>query len=562
MSAPHRSAREWESYLAAPDGSALRALRSTYGDDQTVRERLPLLRAVVRRYLERFGDGPLRLFRCPGRINLRGMHVDTHGGYLNLMTHQRETVVAASPGVSRSSLFVNLDPQYSDAVLDPYDFRDALVRGGEWLDVLAHDALQKALRRSPGFWGHYLLGCLLRTQWSFPETDFRGLQGVVGSDIPSGAALSSSAALCTAVVDAILAWHGRSLDAAGRILAARDAEWTSGSRCGVSDQAAMILGGRGILVNVALHAKALDVSRATYTPWPDHAVILVINSHTRRNISGTHLVEYTRNRFAYSLALPVLRQIMVRRGYDAESVKRLETLAHFSPAVLPEFGDPDRVYGLLGAVPLEMAVDALEREYEVPDVRASYNHHFGMAPMAQRPSTIQLRGPLLFGLAESERARQFSDLVQEKRLREVGRLMSIGHDGDRQVTAEGRPYTFDISDDALRMYGRAHRPLCDCPGVYGASTPVLDALVDSALAGGALGACLTGAGLAGTVLALCTPVTVEAVTDAVTRRLTAPDYPDLARRTEALTPDEARESVVINRSTSAARELMFDDVPG
>lgn len=560
MNAPTRYALQWERLLLAPDGAAMRALRSVYGGDETVRERLRLLRAVVRRYLERFGDGPLRLFRCPGRLNLRGMHVDTHGGYLNLMTHQRETVVAAGPNGAGSSQFVNLDPQYPDAVVAPCLHHEALAGRKAWTDVLSHDGLQEMLKRSPGDWSHYLLGCLLRTQWSFPDVAFEGLKGVVGSDLPSGAALSSSAALCTSVVDAILAWHGLHLDAVGRILAARDAEWTSGSRCGVSDQAAMILGARDCFVNVALQPKALDVSSAAFIPWPDDAVILVVNSHTRRSISGAHLVEYTRNRFAYSLALPVLRQVMVRRGYDAELVKRLDTLAHFSPTRIPEIGEPDQLYDLLSAVPLAMEVDALAREFDVPDLWATYHQHFGSVPVAERPTTVQLRGPLLFGLAESERARRFPSPIREGRLEEAGRLMSVGHDGDRRITAEGHPYVFDISDDALRGYGHARRALHDCPGVYGASTLVLDALVDSALAGGALGACLTGAGLAGTVLALCTPDHVEGVTDAVTRRLAAPDYAGLARLAEPLSAEEVHASIVINRTTSSAGELWLEEL--
>ncbi|MCC6145159.1 MAG: galactokinase family protein, partial [Candidatus Hydrogenedentes bacterium] len=90
------SAGEWLAALQARDGALWQSLASVYGNDSqdAITARIPLLIQVLTTLLETCGDGPVRLFRAPGRINLRGMHVDTHGGYLNLMTHQREVVVA------------------------------------------------------------------------------------------------------------------------------------------------------------------------------------------------------------------------------------------------------------------------------------------------------------------------------------------------------------------------------------------------------------------------------------------------------------------------------------
>src|SRR5690606_31709863 len=108
-------------------------------------------------------------------------------------------------------------------------------------------------------------------------------------DIPEGAALSSSAALCVAGVSAVLACNGLALDPAALILAARDAEWYAGSRCGVSDQAAMVLGGPGEMVNVALYAARLSVAGARRIAFPGDLAVLVVNSHTRRSISGDQM---------------------------------------------------------------------------------------------------------------------------------------------------------------------------------------------------------------------------------------------------------------------------------
>ena len=86
-----------------------------YGHDSTlIQSATRLWLDTLGHFFHRFGDREVRLFRSPGRVNLRGMHVDTHGGYLNLMTHQRETVVVA--GVSRDSTTtaINTNARYPE----------------------------------------------------------------------------------------------------------------------------------------------------------------------------------------------------------------------------------------------------------------------------------------------------------------------------------------------------------------------------------------------------------------------------------------------------------------
>src|SRR5690606_11630740 len=100
---------------------------------------------------------------------------------------------------------------------------------------------------------------------------------------------------------------------------------------------------------------------------------------------------------------------------------------------------------------------------------------------------LPLRGPLLYGVAESERARRFGAALAEGDLPRMGRYMCAGHDGDRCITAMGKPFDAPCGDGMLTAWAGEGKCLAEVPGQYGASSPALDTLVDAALAAGALG---------------------------------------------------------------------------
>jgi galactokinase len=96
----------------------------------------------------------------------------------------------------------------------------------------------------------------------------------------------------------------------------------------------------------------------------------------------------------------------------------------------------------------------------------------------------------------------------------------------RHVTGEARRVAAAVEtlrgDDRDRfgtLMADSHRSLKDD---YEVSTAELDALVDAAMAGGAVGARLTGAGFGGSIVALCEAGTEVAVLDALEREYYAP----------------------------------------
>ncbi len=554
MNGPAPTAAQWLERLESGAGGH-GGLAAIYGsDDELLRERRGLARRVLLRHLERFGDGPVRIFRSPGRINLRGMHVDTHGGWLNLMTHQRETVVVACPAPDNTCTFVNLEPEYPEVSFNLDEEARGLFGGGGWASFIAlPDVIARVQRRRavPGMdWANYLAGSCLRVgaECAVP----RGMRAAVGSDLPRGAALSSSAALCVAVQQAFAGINGVVLDDKTRILAEQDAEWYAGARVGMSDQGAMVLGRLGKTLNIALFAEDFRLDNATYHDFPGDAAVLVVNSHTKRSLSGAHLVDYTRNRFAYSVAMHVLRCELAALGHAPETVARLDRLSRITPDSL---GGAKPLYALLRRIPEELTLDEMRARYNPPGLDAAYDRYFGGVPEGQRPVHIRLRGPLVFGIAESERARLFAAAADRADLAALGAMMTTGHNGDRRVDRDGYPYICDVSDRALEMMEQQSLPVEECPGAYGASSPVLDWVVDCALGAGALGACLTGAGIAGAVLALCRREDADRVAEEMRRHLASENYLRVTNREKGLCPEELALSVVVNRPTAGAGEL-------
>lgn len=551
------SAQQLLDSLAQPDGETLRRLHSIYGPHPTiVDERLNLTRRVLLAFLEQFGDRPVQLYRSPGRINLRGMHVDTHGGWMNLMTHQREVVFALAKNGDDSVRVTNVEPAFDEVEFRIADQAGHPAFGGEWLEFITAPDIQRQVMQQRGHWGHYVRGAVLRAQYEFRDGRLMGFDGVVGSDVPRGASLSSSAALVLALLHGTLGRNKLVAAPEAMIQLGKDAEWYTGSRCGHSDQCAMVAGQENQLVHLALNPSRIDISDASRVAWPDSLAVLVINSHTKRSLSGDEMVEYTRNRFAYSLALDIFRQELARTALPEELIASMDRLSNIQPDIFSPIGGERALYELLMKIPTEIDIATLGDRYALPELDAVYMQYFGAVPEEKRPSTIGLRGPLMFGIAESERARHFASCIHSGDFAEAGRLMTIGHDGDRCVFQDGRPFVFDIGNEALIQYKDSALPIHYCAGAYGASSPVLDGLVDAAIQGGALGASLTGGGIAGAVLALCRPDSVESVTARIRAQLESPYYQQMTGRDMPLTRYEIDDAIVRNHATAGAGALL------
>jgi N-acetylgalactosamine kinase len=128
-----------------------------------------------------------------------------------------------------------------------------------------------------------------------------------------------------------------------------------------------------------------------------------------------------------------------------------------------------------------------------------------------------IRGVVMFGLAECERASAYADALKNGDISLIGELMKISHDGDRVVsfsdTWEPSRFTAPVDDAAIQGLlsdlesGDPERvfraQLIRQPGSYACSIPEIDRMVDIAnRTPGVAGAQLAGAGLGGCMMVL------------------------------------------------------------
>jgi galactokinase len=209
---------------------------------------------LTRGFAERFGEPPAIVVRAPGRVNLIGEHTDYNDGFVLPLAINRAVWIALRPRADRE---VHV---WSTEFTETADFSlDRLERGGP-------------------AWSEYLKG----TAWALEHAGHRltGWDGVIGSDLPIGAGLSSSAALELATARAFAAtthipWEPAAM---ARLAQRAENEWV-GVNCGIMDQMVSGVGqeGHAVLIDCrTLHTEAV--------PLPKSMVVVILDTATRRGL--------------------------------------------------------------------------------------------------------------------------------------------------------------------------------------------------------------------------------------------------------------------------------------
>lgn len=520
--------------LSQPDRcSNIPTLRNVYGD--IIQDRIPLLKKTLECFFEHFGDQPVLIVRSPGRINLRGMHIDTHGGFLNLMTTEQEVVLVCQPREDTTLQIYNVHENVHSPLL------------GKTTDTCQTDNIRKEEH-----WHKYVYGVISNVLNLYPGKTC-GMNAVVGSDLPEGSALSSSHALCNVILLGYLFCNSiTSLTVDTQIRLVQQAEWFAGARSGLSDQTAELLGIRNAVLGVLVHPQTGKILFKQCVSLPSNVAILVADSKTRRDISSTHAKDYVQNRFAYSVAMHILKQALLQCG--CKNGEEFQLLMDFTPERL---GGLDTLFQLFSVIPQTTSIEELFRQFPHPSIREAFDTYFGHLPESEHPQKISLRGPIVYGVCETIRAFKFFESLHTGDVVFAGYLMNLGHNGDRVIDSMGNPYHRVVTDDVLQIYRDLQIAPETLGGDYGASTPILDRLVDVAIQAGALGACLTGAGLGGVTLSLCLHNDIERVRSALVTWLSSDEYAQWSKTGQKLTREEAEQAVFVHRSVQGASYLPF-----
>ena len=208
---------------------------------------------VLEGFEARFGGKPEALVRAPGRVNLIGEHTDYNGGFVLPMALDRSTWIALRPRNDRRvvarALDLNADGDFS---LDHFE------KGSGWLE--------------------YLKGLA----WTLQQDgfDLRGWEGVISSDVPTAAGLSSSAALELAVARAFQVVSALEWDPVAMALRGQRAEnhWV-GVSCGIMDQLISASGREGHAVLIDCRSLELEA-----VPLPAGTAVVVLDTATRRGL--------------------------------------------------------------------------------------------------------------------------------------------------------------------------------------------------------------------------------------------------------------------------------------
>ncbi|MGB0800495.1 MAG: galactokinase, partial [Ilumatobacteraceae bacterium] len=199
----------------------------------------------------RYGTTPTRVASAPGRVNLIGEHTDYNDGHVLPLALPMRTVITVEP---TEGDVVLVSESFGEATFDP--------------DNPASDSVG---------WARYVHGAVeLARGEGYGISPWRG---VVTTDVPVGASLSSSAALEMAALIAACP-HGQSPEPAALArLGQRIENEVIGLGTGIMDQlvSAAAVDGAALLID----CRSLETRPV---PLPDGVAVVVVDTGTRREL--------------------------------------------------------------------------------------------------------------------------------------------------------------------------------------------------------------------------------------------------------------------------------------
>jgi galactokinase len=273
---------------------------------------------------EATGQAPIQLVRAPGRVNLIGEYTDFNLGYVLPAAIDREIRLAFVASPDRRVVLHRLDTgETGEFSLDGLPDRR-----GSWLD--------------------YAVG----TAWALAEAGrpTRGIRAVIGSSLPAGAGLSSSAAIELAIAQALLAEPAPD----DPMILARIAQHAEnafvGVQSGLMDQFAVAAGR-------ADAALLLDCRSLAWRPVRlplDEVSLVVCDTGEARRLTGS---EYNVRRAQCDEAVAILAghdpEVRSLRDVAPELLERAEAGGWLQPVVLDRashvVAENDRVLQAIGA---------------------------------------------------------------------------------------------------------------------------------------------------------------------------------------------------------------------
>lgn len=211
----------------------------------------------IRQQFQQYFEKPGLLVAAPGRVNLIGEHTDYNEGFV-------------LPGAVDKRIYVAIAKNSSNALN---------VYAGQFKEQLffSLDSIQPVKG-----WSTYLLGMIFHLRRQGHEIG--GVDVYVEGDVPVGAGMSSSAALCSAFGLALNELFGLGLTRMQLALTGQKTEHTfAGVKCGIMDQFASLHGKAGQVMK--LDCRSLEYEYIPFN-FPDYKIVL-INTMVSHSLAGS-----------------------------------------------------------------------------------------------------------------------------------------------------------------------------------------------------------------------------------------------------------------------------------
>ncbi|MGD8729655.1 MAG: galactokinase [Gemmatimonadota bacterium] len=271
---------------------------------------------ITSAFEERFGASPTHLVRAPGRVNLIGEHTDYNDLPVLPMAIQREVRMVFRPRDDGMVVLHDVDSEFPS---------------------VEFEILPGIPKDEDGHWANYVKGPadLLARRFAI----WRGFDGVIGSDIPVAAGLSSSSAIVMAVGLALARINEVPVDDRSFPEFMGDAEHFTGTRGGAMDHAISLGARRGCAAKITF--KPL---RLRHVQLPADWCFVVADTGKRAEKSGAVQNVYNTRRSECEEALSFVVEDVVRKDMtrmiptDYPSLLRalaVEDLLPIAEGVLP-----------------------------------------------------------------------------------------------------------------------------------------------------------------------------------------------------------------------------------
>jgi len=215
-----------------------------------------MVKKIQETYKAQFEGEPL-LVRAPGRINLIGEHTDYNNGFVMPAAIDKAMYFAIGKNPVQQTIQIKA-MDYNELVVLNADERETLPSWARYFQAIIDILLEK---------GH----------------DLSGVNCLFASDIPIGAGLSSSAALCCGFIFGLSELLDLNFSRREIALIGQSAEHRIGLNCGLMDQYAVLFGKKDQVFRLDCQDLAID-----YFPMQlrDYSIVL-IDSKIEHQLEGS-----------------------------------------------------------------------------------------------------------------------------------------------------------------------------------------------------------------------------------------------------------------------------------